>query len=343
MSTDQLRQHVQKLVAEKLVTVSALARDVGYSHAAISQWLSGTYKANPQSIHAAMEGFLKRFETGDVGFIPTETATTVFDACETACEEGEIAIVMGDPGVGKTEALKEFQRRFNAPPPKSKIEKEVQAHTDPRPVRRVIYYPVIFRMRPKTLLQELARQLNVAATGTAAEIAGRLIDSIRRTPTLLVIDEADHLDVPSLESLRHLHDQTGVGLVLAGTKKLELLFTGGGQRSVELAQLYSRVGYRVEVHGCTTNELKTILTQAFGGEVRDDVIHEFSERCGSSMRLVSKLLARTRKILDMTRCALVPAVVRRAADKTSSVRSASRSRSESSGISTDPDLALALA
>jgi len=316
MSTDQLRQTIQKLVAEKKIKPAAIASDTGYSKSAVSQWLSGSYKADPSQIHAAMEGFLKRFETGGaIGFLMTETAQSIFDACDTASEEGEITLVIGNPGAGKTEALKEYRRRFDAPPPSSKIGKEIQAHTDPKPVRRVVYYAVIYRMRPKTLLQELAREFSVSASGTAATIANRIVERMRREPTLLVIDEADHLDVPSLETLRHLHDQTGVGLVLAGTHKLEMLFTGGGQRSVELAQLYSRVGYRVEVGGVTAEEMETILTKTFG-DVAPSVTAAFNDRCGSSMRLTAKLVQRTRKILDMTKVPLSVGVVMRAADKT---------------------------
>jgi DNA transposition AAA+ family ATPase len=317
MSTDQLRQRVQKLIAEKNTTITAVAKDTGYGPSAISQWLSGSYKADTTRIHSAVEAFLNRLEGGeDVGYIATETASTIEDVCETTIEEGALAALVGNPGVGKTYALKRFAREQNRPRPKSKIAAEIEQHTDPRPVRRVVYYQVIFRMRAKTLLQEIARLLDVSPNGTVADIARRLIEKIRRDPTLLIIDEANHLDVPCLETLRHLHDQTGVGMLLAGTRQLTALFTGGGKREMDLEQLSTRVDHWIEVSGCKPLEMRQILTRAFGDDVRDDVIIEFNERCGTSMRAVSKLVQRTRKILDMTRSPLSPAIVRRAAAKT---------------------------
>ena len=63
---------------------------------------------------------------------------------------------------------------------------------------------------------------------------------------LLIVDEAQHLSLRALETLRALHDATGAGLALMGNAVVYARLTGG-RRAAEFAQLFSRVGKRVRL------------------------------------------------------------------------------------------------
>ena len=67
-----------------------------------------------------------------------------------------------------------------------------------------------------------------------------ILQHLRGRECLLIIDEAQHLMLPALESLRNIHDATECGHVLMGNEAVYSRLSG--RRSAEFAQLYSRVG-----------------------------------------------------------------------------------------------------
>ena len=67
-----------------------------------------------------------------------------------------------------------------------------------------------------------------------------IVQRLQGTKGLLILDEAQHLMLPALESLRSIHDATACGLVLMGNEAVYSRLSG--RHSAEFAQLYSRVG-----------------------------------------------------------------------------------------------------
>ncbi|UNU43603.1 hypothetical protein EAO27_13395 [Sphingopyxis sp. YF1] len=81
-------------------------------------------------------------------------------------------------------------------------------------------------------------------TGPPNKLSQLIIDKVRNSGGLIVIDEAQHLSEKSLEELRSLHDETGVGIALVGNISV-LSRLEGGTRKANFAQLFSRVGMRM--------------------------------------------------------------------------------------------------
>ena len=67
-----------------------------------------------------------------------------------------------------------------------------------------------------------------------------IVQRLQGTKGLLILDEAQHLMLPALESLRSIHDATACGLVLMGNEAVYSRLSG--RRSAEFAHLFSRVG-----------------------------------------------------------------------------------------------------
>jgi DNA transposition AAA+ family ATPase len=135
---------------------------------------------------------------------------------------------------------------------------------------------------------------------------------IRDTPMLLVIDEADRLRMSSLEQVRAIFDQGGMGLVLIGMPGLE-------KRLARYAQLYSRVGFVHEFSALAEPEARDLLLRGWqppGVALPSDGLSDEAGLAAilritdGNFRLLSRLLTQIARVLtinDLLR--VTPAVV----------------------------------
>ena len=86
------------------------------------------------------------------------------------------------------------------------------------------------------------------------------------TAGLLVVDEAQHLSLRALESLRGIHDATGTGLALLGNNPLYTRMAGWKRRA-EYAQLQSRMGKLVSLGPPGPGDVEALLA-AWGVSVK---------------------------------------------------------------------------
>ena len=118
---------------------------------------------------------------------------------------------------------------------------------------------------------------------------------------LLIVDEAERLSVQSLEYLRDLFDQDGIGLILIGMPGIE-------KQLSRYAQLYSRVGFSHQYRPLGNEELRFVLTRRWknlGFGLEDT---EFSDAqavaaivriAGGSFRLLQRLLIQIERVLKI--------------------------------------------
>ncbi len=143
-----------------------------------------------------------------------------------AQREGDIAVIHGGTGVGKTLAARRYARQCEE-------------------VWIAVMSPAEERLRP--CLELLAFACDIGILGrNATQIYRSLCRYLSDKRGLLIIDEAQHLGHPQLETLRALHDETGCGLALLGNDQF-----GHRIERPEFAALASRVGGRVHLTAAT--------------------------------------------------------------------------------------------
>lgn len=231
-------------------TQSEIARELGISAGLLSDFLSGNYKA-PHTVIPKIEQLLsvqakKEVAPKEPPFSKTNVSEIVMNTISYCHIRGKIGVVYGDPGIGKTMAIREYLKNnqlaigISISPSYSSMSGVNELIADALGVR-----------------QRVARKIY-------AEIVAKLKNSGR----VIIIDEAQHLTVRTLDHLRCMADESGVGLCLVGNDAVYSKLTGTGQ--ADFAQLFSRIGMHKQV--LTNNISKEDVKQVFGDELDDEAL-----------------------------------------------------------------------
>ena len=267
-------ERAKALLDSGAVTQADMAKEIGVSPTTINQLVKGTYSANPTAMLQKIANWLNSRDQRscapkDPGFVLTETARQIAADMTYAHVTQSIAVIHGASGVGKTQALLEYQRKNNN-------------------VWLITASPS--RATMTECLYELAMELGMEnAPRLRGPLARALRRKLRNTNGLIVVDEADHLDRPTLEELRILQEEVGVGMVLVGNSRVYTQLTGG-QRSEDFARLYSRIAKKRALTKCKKADVMAIADAwSVTGSDERALLLKISERPGG-LRMVSKVL-----------------------------------------------------
>jgi len=181
-------------------TLQKAADLIECSAGSLSGIITGTYKGDtPKYIKRMAERLAAaREEEGSVRQVPfvvTSVAEKVFTFCDRCRALHKMGFIRTRSGVGKTMAL--------------------TAYADDRLVT-TIKITAFKNYTSRCLLADLARRYGLADDGAEASMFRPVVSNLRTTRPLIIIDEADFLGA-ARDTLRHIHDQAEVGVVIAGT------------------------------------------------------------------------------------------------------------------------------
>lgn len=268
----------------------SLATDIPAS--SLSKWLNGLYRGKNRRISEGISAFLKRREElrrvpGKVKeFVKTSTALRVLETARICHLDAEIGVCYGPAGIGKTEAAKEYARQN---PDVILIEADL-GHT------------------ARVLFSELHRKVGYDGFGTVHAMFTDVVERLKDSGRLVIVDEAENLPYRALELLRRVYDKAGVGILLIGMPRLIANLRG---RRGEYAQLYSRVGIATRLNTLRPEDTK-LLVQALIPQVDSlgPVYHETSQ---GNTRTLCKLISRSARVAEINDTTLTPEVVRETA------------------------------
>ena len=158
-------------------------------------------------------------------------------------ESAKIGYIFGRAGLGKTHAIREYLKIYGGKGVLITAENGISA---------------------VGLIRKLAKELRLDSSGNSEVLKDRIKDAIRFTETIIVIDEGEHLKASVIDIIRSIADQTGVGIVIAGTERLKSNIFG--QRK-EYEYLYSRAVVNMTLKDLTIEDTSNIIKQFLKGEV----------------------------------------------------------------------------
>ena len=158
--------------------------------------------------------------------------------------QGKISVVYGDAGIGKTVAFRNYLAKNTL---------AIGVTISPT-------YASITGVN-ELIADQLGVRERVARKQTA-----EIINKLRGSGRVLVIDEAQHLTVRALNHLRCISDESGVGICMIGNDEVYTKMKGSGR--ADFAQLFSRIGMRKQV--LVANITKEDVQAVFGGYVKEE-------------------------------------------------------------------------
>lgn len=266
MNISDIRAGLRTLVENEETTFKQIALESGLSTGTISSFINDKYNGDNERVSQMLQRWLEKYHAvaelpEPPRFVETQTVKQIWTSMRFASLTESIAVVCGNPGVGKTEAAREYRRTNNN-------------------VWMITITPSCASVLE--CLTELAFELGM---NDAPRRKGTLSRALRRrlegTQGLVIIDEADHLGAEVLEELRLLQESTRIGLVLMGNHRVYSNMTGGN-RTVEFARLFSRIAKRTAINKTKKADVKAIADAwQINGENELELLQQIAQKPGA--------------------------------------------------------------
>lgn len=242
------------------ISSSKLGQAVNYSGAALSLFKTGTYTGDNYAIAKVVFDFFQRLDEKQASqnkelneIVETKAVKKVVQACRISHIESTLIVITGDAGVGKTKGVAKY----------------VAENTGVVHVQIIPYYSA------KNVINKIASEVGVDNTGSVIVVFERVLNKLKGSGKLLLIDEAELLPYRALELIRRIYDLAEIGVVLVGMPKL--IANLKGYKS-EYKQLYSRVSMHVQISDLQHDDPKLAETK------------EEQERMQKAVRDIEKLV-----------------------------------------------------
>lgn len=287
-----------------------IGRECGYDGSVVSKVFGGKYTGDLASVRDAMGDAMRRLlGTSDGAEILTQTAAVIGEALRQSHGSEWMTVIYGPAGIGKTHALRRYVRRCERS----------------RSRRRALLFTLDQQANTRSIMLELANALQISTRGETSVITHAIVETLRKTPHLLIFDEVNNLTfnprkpvvAAALNTLRQINDLTSCGIVLCGTTSVMRVLQDPRNREM-MEMVVSRVGIEMEVFPPIAREMRALLCAHFG-EVGDAAWRVFEEGLPSgdaSLRRAAVFVRSAKAYMELKKVpegtALTPAVAKAA-------------------------------
>ncbi len=246
-NAEALRESINKLIESSSYTQAQISRETSIGKTRLSQFLSNSYTGDNAPIISTLGQWLElhtnkqNIMPSAPDFVQTTTAKQIISTLRYAqASRGDgMSVVMGAPGVGKSAAAKYYAEKM----PNCWL---------------VIASPSIASL--VGFFYELAMELGIENPPRRKDsLCHAIRHRLEGTNGLIVIDEADHLQLEVIEELRVMQQKVGVGLALVGNPTVYGKMVGDS-RKIDLSRLESRIAKRLSIPKVKNSDITSIAT-----------------------------------------------------------------------------------
>ena len=236
-----MQEEVKEFLTKNGLTQSILARSLGVSTSAISQYLKAIYKGDVVGLEVKINDFMNNYKNKEnvkalevVQTADLKMTHFILDECIIG---SEMSIIFGKAGCGKTTAIKEY----------------IRTHPE------AILIEAIPGMQIRSVLSSICEKIGLNSTSNSETMIVDIAKTFKRRESILIIDEAENLTTKTLEAIRRIWDFCQVPTAFVGTPALLNNLKG---RNGELLQLYSRISGMWEFKGLTDEDFKALFNES---------------------------------------------------------------------------------
>jgi hypothetical protein len=252
------RDRIKDYLSRTGLNLSDFAYRIGYSHSALRFFIGNRYDqiaGTAKSLVGAANAFM---DTHPVGapmeltgeLYPTTNVRVIRETFEALLPKPVAYMIYAPPGSQKSFVLKHQVQELNA-----------QELSD-QMGRRAFYLYARQNIRPRDMIRRVAVACGVRVTQEVDGMLNSIRFEFRHNRALLVIDEAQHLDIQCFETLRELLDEPPYfSLLFAGSHDLKKKFD---EFSATLEQWNSRILDKVRLPGLEHDEARGIIDREIG-------------------------------------------------------------------------------
>ena len=173
----------------------------------------------------------------------------------------KIGLVYGNAGLGKTKTALYLSIQYDA-----------------------VYIRATNSMSPKWMLEEIAKELDEIPRFYTADIFRQCVNTLKTNPQMIIVDEIDYLlkDFRTIETLRDLHDETGVPIILVGMQLAK-------HKLKKHTHLFDRIS---EIYNFTEfeySDIKQITEEISEVEITKEAVHLIHNKAKSFRQIVNSI------------------------------------------------------
>lgn len=134
------------------------------------------------------------------------------------------------------------------------------------------------------MLEEIAKELDEIPRFYTADIFRQCVNALKSSPQIIIVDEIDYLlkDFRTIETLRDLHDETGVPIILVGMQLAKHKFKKHTHLFDRISEIYNFTEFEY-------SDIKQITEEISEVEITKDAVHLIHNKAKSFRQIVNTI------------------------------------------------------